>query len=188
MTSLTMTPPAYARRAPAPMLVRGARIAVQAATIAVIGVLLAVTLPAFAGFHTVTVMSGSMGSALRVGSVAVTQPIDAADVNEGDIVVFAPSDRTPPVIHRVVAITLDEDGRRVATTRGDANDAEDPHPLVLAGSGERIVYSVPFVGFLLVFVQSGAGRVLMLVAVTTLWLLGHIRRRCGTTNHAPSAS
>jgi len=163
------------------------RVTAQAAALVVVGALLAMTLPAFAGFHTVTVMSGSMGSALRVGSVAVTQPIEAADVHEGDIVAFSASERTAPVLHRVVAITVDEDGHRIATTRGDANDASDQHPLILDGDGERVVYSVPWVGYLLVFVQSGTGRVLLLISIGALFVLRQLQRRRTNRNHAPPA-
>ena len=187
MNSLTMTPPAYARRAPAPLLLRCIRVAAQTAALVFAGALLAMTLPAFAGFHTVIVMSGSMGSALRVGSVAVTQPIDAADVHEGDIVAFSVSERTAPVLHRVVAITVDEDGHRIATTRGDANDAPDQHPLFLDRDGERVVYSVPWIGYLLVFVQSGTGRVLLLISIVSLCLLRLLQRRRNNKNNAPPA-
>ena len=128
-----------------------------------------------------------MGSALRVGSVAVTQPIEAADVHEGDIVAFSASEHTPPVLHRVVAITVDEDGHRVATTKGDANDAPDQHPLFLDGDGERVVYFVPWIGFLLVFVQSSSGRILMLISIGALCLLRQLQRRRSNRNHAPPA-
>ena len=58
--------------------------------------MLLVTAPGFLGYHSISVMSGSMGDALPVGSVAVTRPILAEDVREGDVVAFTHSRPASP--------------------------------------------------------------------------------------------
>ena len=145
-----------AYRATAPIATRlrpAASIALRAAACAVVAVLLTVTVPGVAGLHMITVTGGSMGDALPIGSVAVTRTIDFEHVALGDIVVFRDSAAAATVLHRVVAINS-VGGKRQAITRGDHNASPDPTPLVLQGRGDRVVYSVPVVGYLSILAVS----------------------------------
>jgi signal peptidase len=132
----------------------------QALTLATAGLFLMATAPAFAGFHAITVAGGSMGDALPVGSVAVTRTVSAGDVRVGDVIAFRRSESAAPTLHRVVAIE-EREGRRVATTRGDANATDDYEPLALERSGERVLYYVPWAGYLFALARSGASRLLI---------------------------
>ena len=145
--------------------------------------LLAITLPAFAGYHNLTVMGGSMGSALPTGSVAVTRTIDFSNVQVGDIIAFQRPGASIPVVHRVVDIR-DVDGVRAAITRGDANLQDDPEPLALQGRGDRVVYYVPWAGYALVFVRSPGGIVALTLLAVTTWLVRDRKRSRRTEAHA----
>jgi hypothetical protein len=64
----------------------------------------------------------------------------------GDAIVFYPPGVTSePVMHRIVSIV-----NGVITTRGDANDVDDPWQVTLSGAtAYRMVAVVPFIGWLI---------------------------------------
>ena len=102
--------------------------------------------PVLLGYHSTTVYGGSMGSSLPAGSIAVTGTVRSEEVRVGDIVAFARRGDTATVMHRVTGIE-ERDAQRLATLRGDMNGAADPEPLLLSGNGDRLVYYVPFLGY-----------------------------------------
>lgn len=148
--------------------------------------LLAITLPAFAGYHNLTVTGGSMGGALPAGSVAVTRTINFRDVQIGDIIAFQRASARIPVVHRVVDIR-EVDGVRAAITQGDANAQKDPEPLVLEGRGDRVVYHVPLAGYALVFVRSPGGIIVLTLLAVATWLVRDRQRSRRTEAHATAS-
>jgi signal peptidase I len=165
-------------------------ISVYAAAFLAVGILLAATLPAFAGFHTVTVYGGSMGDALPAGSVAVTRPVDASELKVGDVIAMGGHEGGLPILHRIVGIEEVEGGRLV-TTRGDANEANDRLPITVTGKGDRLAYHIPWIGYFLAFSRSALGLALLVGVPAAVWvsreaitLTGTIKRR----RRAPSAS
>jgi signal peptidase I len=147
---------------------RAPQVVICALVATLLAALLAVTLPSFAGFHSVTIYGGSMGSALPAGSVAVTRPVDAADLRVGDIIAIGHGLGGLPTLHRIVAMEVDG-GRRVVTTRGDANKTNDPQSMTIAGPGDRVVFHVPLIGYVLAFTRTGLG-MLLLVSPGAFWL------------------
>lgn len=133
-----------------------------------VGVLLAATLPSFAGFHTATVYGGSMGDALPAGSVAVTRPVDAADLEVGDVIAMGGHEAGLPLLHRIVAIE-EVDGGRLVTTRGDANQTNDPMPITVSGKGDRVAYHIPWIGYFLAFSRSALGLAVLVGIPATVW-------------------
>lgn len=148
--------------------------------------LLAATLPAFIGWHAITVTGGSMGSALPAGSIAVTRPIAGSAVNEGDVVVFARRGSTP-VLHRIVELGTAEGGGRIAYTRGDANETRDPQPIALGGNGEVVVYHIPWLGYVIALVQLQAARAFVAFAAVA-WCARGAVRHIRTRHHEPAHS
>jgi signal peptidase I len=102
--------------------------------------------PAVVGGRALTVLSGSMEPTLHVGSVAVIKPIDPAQVKPGDVLNFTDRDlatgQARIVTHRVVEV---QPGPRFVT-RGDANPANDLHPIAAADVHGALWYDVPYVG------------------------------------------
>ncbi len=110
--------------------------------------------PAVLGYHSTTVYGGSMGSRLPAGSVAVTKTVGFEDVSVGDVIAFARAGSNQTVMHRVTALE-ELDGHRFATLRGDSNGAPDTNPLVLtSGHGDRLVYHVPLLGYVLHYART----------------------------------
>ena len=149
------------------------------------------TVPVLFGYHTYVVNGGSMEPSLKAGSVAVAKPTSPFDLEIGDIIAQRASESSPPVLHRIVAIS-DDNGKRLIVTRGDANHAADPEPIVLQGPGDKVVYSVPYAGYILNFARGALGRILLmgvplaLLAAIILYDKLPLRRLRRTDNPRPA--
>jgi signal peptidase len=159
-----------------------ASVALGAFLLLFLGTLLATTAPALGGYHMITITSGSMGDSLPVGSVAVTQTVDADSVRVGDVIAFQQSSGSATVLHRVVSIES-IDGQRVAITQGDRNASPDPLPNPLLGGGDRVVYYVPWIGYLFVFAGSTTGLILAIAMLVGLICVPMLRRRRRSQQH-----
>ena len=110
------------------------------------------------GMHPMVVRSGSMEPLIRTGSMVIVRTVPASQVQVGDVVAVKRPDGVVQT-HRVVA--LERDGRRATlTTKGDANDAKDPAPVVVAEAGE-LVLSVPTVGRVAAFAATTEGGIVI---------------------------
>lgn len=145
-----------------------ALLVVVASAVAVAGV------PALTGATPLTVLTGSMVPTLPVGSTVVVRPRPAAEIVSGDIITFTDRDpdsaETRVVTHRVVEVLP---GPRFRT-KGDANNAPDPHPVAAADVHGVLWYDVPLVGlvkdrlFSLVGLLMAVGLVMLVVAAQLL--------------------
>ena len=80
------------------------------------------------GWRFQPVETGSMAPRFPVGSLAVVEPIDPADVEAGTVIVFVdPNDRSRLIAHRAVErLDMDPPAWR---TQGDANASVDAFPV-----------------------------------------------------------
>ncbi len=109
------------------------------------------------------VLSGSMRPTYGPGWAIVTRPIPVADVRKGDIVVFTPPGLSSPFAHRVVSVS-GSPSHPVITTKGDANSAPDPWHARLDGpTVPEVVTAVPWLGRLMLDVESRDLRLFLLV-------------------------
>ncbi len=165
--------PARARRA--------TRILSYAIAAVLVGVVILVgvgTVPTLFGYHTYVVTSGSMEPVLKTGSVAVAAPANPLTLKVGDIIAYLPSAGSTHVLHRIVRID-EANGQRQFITQGDHNAAPDPTPVTLSNDGDRIVYSVPYAGYIVAFAQGWDGRFLLMgvPALLLAFILGRDARR-----------
>ena len=144
--------------------------ALMAALVGVLVVVAVATVPTLFGYHAYIVYGGSMDPSLKLGSVAVGKPVAPEELEVGDVIVRRWSADSSPVLHRIVDITID-DGQYLFTTQGDQNGQPDPTPASFEGKGDKIIYTVPYVGFLFHFARTTAG-FLSLVATPIALLLG----------------
>lgn len=156
---------------------------VRLLTYAVMGALIGVALlvaaaiaPALFGYHTYIIYGGSMGEGLPQGSAAVSKATSAQELSVGDIIARRVSPDSPAVLHRIVEVTV-VDGQRLFVTQGDANATPDPEPVILEGTGDRVVYSVPFAGYLLDYASRAQGRLLLVVAPLAVLALMLLREK-----------
>ncbi len=122
------------------------------------------------GFRAYVIYGGSMGSALPAGSVGITETVDSKTLKEGDIVAIRKAGRALPVLHRITDMES-VGGTTVYTTKGDSNSSPDPAPVTLEGSGDRVVFAIPYLGYLVHFARGALGR-LLLILIPSLLLLG----------------
>jgi signal peptidase len=148
----------------------------------VAGALAASVAPRLLGYSSVIVYGGSMADSVPIGSIAVTEKVRPEDVGVGDVIVFHPpttstdpSAKSSPLMHRVVSVR-EEEGQRLFRTKGDANPTPDPTEVVLQGTGSRVVYTIPYVGYLLDFARTPLGWSLLLVLPVTYLGLSTLRR------------
>ena len=161
-----------------------------------LGALLMVSiLPIPGSIQLKVVESGSMEPTIMTGGIVVDRP--AASYNLGDIITFGADTKTQiPTTHRIVAIT-GTGASELFTTRGDANDAADPTQTPVSAVHGKVIFTVPYVGYVLNFARQPLGFAL-LVGVPALFIileeLGKIVREIGrlrrqkrhALNHAES--
>jgi signal peptidase I len=146
-----------------------------AATLAgfVLTYLLASVVPLAFGDRSLVVRSGSMTPAIDTGDIVAVHPITPATARIGDIVTFKRHGKLTS--HRVRAIV-----RRGATleftTQGDANTGQEHWSVPAGGRIGRVTYRVPKLGFVVVKVQSPAGRFVLIILPALLLGLSLLRR------------
>lgn len=143
-----------------PMLTRLSLVLAGLAFVAV----LSAGLPVMMGYDSFVITGGSMSPAVRPGSLIVSARANPAEILPGDVITFRRADRpSAAVTHRVVAVRVAEDGTPIFRTKGDANAAADPEEL----SGElplsRMVYTIPYAGYLVAFAATAPGKLLLIV-------------------------
>jgi len=166
--------PARVRR----LLGLAANVTLVGAALVVVSALAVSLAPRLLGYSSVVVYGGSMADSVPIGSIAVTEEVSTEDVGVGDVIVFHPPATSPnssTLMHRVVSVR-EEDGQRLFRTKGDANATPDPWEMGIEGRGSRVVYSVPYVGYLVDFAGTPLGWTLLLFLPATYLGLTTLRR------------
>lgn len=137
--------------------------------IAVLGVLVVNVGPLVLPYHVYTVLSGSMQPTIPVGAEVVLRPVDASQVQTGDVITFSPPGHNGTLVtHRVVNVLTDAKGQRFWQTQGDANGVPDAWLLPATGTGWKYWFQVPLLGYLFVMLASPIGRICFIAAPALL--------------------
>lgn len=153
---------------------------VAAAALMVVMILIAPRL----GFQVHPVLSGSMEPSLKVGGLILTRVVPLEQVAKGDVITYKYEDQR--ITHRVISV-LSKNGKVAFQTKGDANESADPYTVTLKGKKvPKVVYYVPYFGFLAAFMNNKSNFVLA-IGVTSAILLAlycrDIRRDVRTRRH-----
>lgn len=126
-----------------------------------LGLLLATSLVPIPGnIQIKIVQSGSMEPAIKTGAIVIVKP--ASDYHIGDVVTFGKDTKTKvPTTHRIVADRV-VSGQFLFTTKGDANEDNDPQEISSKDIIGKVLFSVPYVGFLLDFARKPWGFALLI--------------------------
>lgn len=135
--------------------------------------------PSVFGITPMVVLSGSMsGDAeghIEVGDLIFVKSADPDSLEVGDVIAYMNGGST--VTHRITAITSDEDGGLLFTTKGDANEAEDTQPV----TEEQLVGiyrgRIPKVGDFALFLQQPLGMLLFIGVPLLAFIIYDILRR-----------
>ncbi|PFG19050.1 signal peptidase I [Serinibacter salmoneus] len=121
--------------------------------------------PRVMGGAALTVLSGSMEPAISVGDMVVSVPQERYELD--DVVTFQPVSGDPTLVtHRVVGVTIGPGGPSYLT-RGDANGADDD-PIVQEQVMGKVIYTIPYVGYLSQAVGEHRSTVVTVIAVALL--------------------
>ena len=107
------------------------------------------------------IMNGSDKTSFDTGSMVLVKTKDVNKIVEGDIITFRGlSADAPMTTHRVVKVN-NNDGNLTFTTRGDANNVDDPKPI----QAEKVVGTVrghiPYLGYLTGFAETKTGLIFL---------------------------
>jgi signal peptidase len=133
--------------------------------------------PAVAGHQLYIVEGGSMSPTFELGSIVLVRPLEATAIQAGDIITYRDPDPERGgtiVTHRVIAVQPTDPVS--FTTRGDANDADDPLPVPGTNLIGRVTYSVPYLGYLFSFVRTERGILLLIIVPAVLIIASELRK------------
>ena len=120
-----------------------------------------------------TVLSGSMEPVIRTGSLCYIDRTAVFDeVENGDVIAFECMDRSC-VLHRA---TRKEAGK--IRTKGDANGAEDLAAVSRENFLGKEVCSIPYLGYVTVFLQKKEGKAAAVVVAAVFFRAGLFGQVC----------
>jgi len=146
--------------------------------IVVVALLLIVSvLPITGNYKVMTVISGSMEPAIKMGSVVMVKPV--SDYKIGDVITFGPYSRTKaPTTHRIYDIKV-EGGQPIYITKGDVNNAPDPREIKKSDILGKVLFSVPYMGYAVDFAKKPVGFALIIIVPAAIIIFDEIRKIFG---------
>ena len=115
------------------------------------------------GHNFYVVLSGSMEPTINMGSVVGVREEKSYEVKD-IVTVQIPENPNETYTHRIIEISEENE----YTTKGDANEFEDPETI----SEDLIIgkkfFSIPLIGYIINFAQQPTGFVLMVVVPATI--------------------
>jgi signal peptidase I len=128
--------------------------------IGVAGIFLASLLPIPGNIEIKIVKSGSMEPTIKTGGIVVVKPLESYAV--GDVITFGEdSPRAIPTTHRILEVISGDSGISYQT-KGDANEEQDPEVVMAGDVIGKVIFSVPFVGYVLDFARKPLGFTLLI--------------------------
>lgn len=124
--------------------------------------------PLASGLAVKIVKSGSMEPVIMTGGIVVIHPSTSYEV--GDIITFQSSGADIPTTHRIRS-TYVEDGKTLFVTKGDANEDADTEPASRDDVIGKVLFTVPYVGFVLDFARRPLGFALLIVLPALLIII-----------------
>lgn len=131
-------------------------------------------LPIPGNIKILSVLSGSMEPTIHTGSIVVVKP--ATSYRIGDIITFA-SDRRDKTstTHRIYDIRL-QTGKPIYITKGDANNAPDVKEVSQSDLMGKVLFSVPWAGYLIDFAKKPMGFVLIIIIPAVAVIYDEVRK------------
>jgi len=121
----------------------------------------------------------SMNSAIQQGDLAIIRGVDTRTLQPGEIIAVkltgpeqAKYGLPSEIVRRIVKISRNN-GTELFLTKGDGNPANDPFSVTPSAISGRVVGSVPFLGFPILFFSSKQG-IIFLIATAIILLIYYI--------------
>lgn len=116
------------------------------------------------GLTPYAVLSGSMEPQYAVGSLIYVKDIETNNIQVGDPITFVLNKELLVATHRVVEIT--PEGSFI--TKGDSNESIDGTPVHPNNVLGKPIFSIPYLGYLSVFLSSKQGKIVLGVVGTLI--------------------
>ncbi|OGD66701.1 signal peptidase I [Candidatus Campbellbacteria bacterium RIFOXYC2_FULL_35_25] len=117
--------------------------------------------PITGNFKLLIVQSGSMEPAIKTGSVVIVKPSDNYQI--GDVITFGENTKTKtPTTHRIGEVKVVE-GNYYYTTKGDANENNDPREVSQTEIIGKVLFDVPFIGYAVATAKEPIGFAVLIV-------------------------
>jgi len=107
------------------------------------------------GWDVYVVLSGSMEPVYKTGAIIYVDDVDVSQLETGDVITYKVNADTM-VTHRIVEV-VQQDGQAMYRTKGDANEVEDGSLISQSQVVGSPVFTIPYLGYLVQFIQSPAG-------------------------------
>ena len=122
------------------------------------------------GLRPFAVLSGSMEPQYHVGSLVYVKETDAAALAVGDVITFM-MDESTVVTHRITEIVTDETDPETLRfrTKGDGNDTEDGSLVHYKNVLGRVVFTLPYMGYVSNFIQNPPGMYIAMAVVALIF-------------------
>lgn len=131
-------------------------------------------IPIRGGYKTLVVLSGSMESAIKMGSVVAVKPADEYKV--GDVITFGEKTKTKtPTTHRIYEIK-EAGGIKSYITKGDANNAPDQKPVSENEIIGKVLFSAPYIGYAVNAAQKPIGFLLIIVIPAVIIIYEEVKK------------
>lgn len=121
------------------------------------------------GYEVLVVQSGSMEPNYHVGSLVYVKPVDASELETGDVITFELGGGVRGT-HRIIEV-LEENGSRSFRTKGDNNDDADFNPVLPENIVGEVKFTIPYLGFLITYIQQPPGTYVTISVVAMMLLL-----------------
>ncbi len=107
----------------------------------------------------------SMYPQIQPGSLLFVKHVDVNQIKVGDVIVFnAPWENGTLFAHEVINITQ-SNGHEFLITKGINNPAKDPEPVPTSDLVGQVYFSLPYVGYALIYSQFTAAAVILVIGI-----------------------
>ena len=139
-------------------------------------------IPSLFGYSMLIIASPSMTGAIEAGDAIIIKKSDSYAV--GDMITYFPADESFSVTHRIVRMEGDK-----FYTKGDANQSEDPDPVLIEQIAGKVAVKLDKVGYFIGWLKSPAGIIIAAAFIVLLILIIVIEdKRRGKTDSADPES
>ena len=139
-------------------------------------------IPSVFGYSMLVIASPSMTGAIEAGDAIIIKKSDSYAV--GDMITYFPADESFSVTHRIVRT----EGNKFYT-KGDANQSEDPDPVLIEQIAGKVAVKLDKVGYFIEWLKSPVGIIFAATFIVLLILIIVIKDKWrGKTDSADSES
>lgn len=146
------------------LILLAAVLAISACTLAYDKFVKKSKIPSVFGYSVLIVASPSMTGAIEEGDAIIIKKSDSYAV--GDVITYFPADENFSVTHRIVRMEGDK-----FYTKGDANQSEDPDPVLIEQIAGKVAVKLDKVGYFIEWLKSPIGIIFAATFIVLLILI-----------------